>query len=283
MKARSGVRSRNFYTFLVLFLTLSIAGAAGYCYFQAARFQQQAREELLYLAECRQEASIQNVLELQKAWESDPDIRKVEYISPERSAALLEEELPLASGEQEMAEVLPAMLAIYFRDDVFASGQLESKLETLRSRPEIQGIYAQPELLVQLGQNLKAIGTGLGVAGALVCILCYFLLASIIKLSLYADRTEIKTMQLVGAKPAYIRKPYLRRYLGLALLAGLSTSVLVSASHWAISGFGIPTLEATTFLLALDLSVILLGLLLTGWVTVRMVNKYIFADIASLF
>lgn len=283
MKARAGVHSRNFYTFLVLFLTLSIAGAAGYSYFQASRFRKQAREELLYLAECRQDASIQKILDLQKDWESDPGIRKVEYISPERSAALLEEELPLAGGDQEIAEVLPAMLAIYFKDEVFITGQLESKLETLRSRPEIQGIYAQPELLVQLGQNLESIGTGLGIAGILVCILCYFLLASIVKLSLFADRTEIKTMQLVGAKPSYIRKPYLRRYLGLALSAGLGSSALIAVFHLYITGFGIPTRDATFFLLALDLSIIVLGLALTGWVTVRMVNKYIFADIASLF
>lgn len=283
MKARAGVRSRNFYTFLVLFLTLSIAGAAGYSYFQAARFQKQAREELLYLAECRPDVSIERILDLQRTWESDPDLRKVEYITPERSAALLEEELPLAAGDQELTEVLPAMLAVYFRDDVFSAGKLEAKLEELRSSPEIHGIYAQPELLAELGQNLRAIGTGLGIAGVIVCILCYFLMASIIKLSLYADRTEIKTMQLVGAKPSYIRRPYLRRYLGLAALAGSSTAALLFAAHLSLNGFGIPAQESAIMLVGLGLLVILIGLLLTGWVTIRMVNKYIFADIASLF
>lgn len=284
MKNHRGALSRNFYTFLVLFVTLLIIGVAGYCYFWAGQFDREARENLLFLAECKDSISAQQILDYKTILEKDPDIRQVEYISSERAAALLvEENLSAADQSNELAEALPNLLGIRFRSNVYDENRLENKLEMLRSQDLIQGVYAQPELIDHLQKNLKAIGKGLAIAGVLIMILCGFLMSSIIKLSLYADRTEIKTMQLVGAKPSYIRKPYIRRYISLALIAGLIACTVVWAGHFSLTGLSMPSGETLNFLAILSSGIISVGLILSAWVTFRMVNKYIFADIAKLF
>lgn len=284
MKNHRGALSRNFYTLLVLFVTLLIIGVAGYCYFWAGQFDREARENLLYLAECKDSIQPQQVLDYKTILETDPDILQVEFISSERAAALLlEENLSDTDQSNELAEALPNLLGIRFRSTVYNENRLESKLNLLRNHDIIQGVYAQPELIDHLQKNLKSIGKGLAIAGILVMVLCSFLMSSIIKLSLYADRTEIKTMQLVGANPSYIRRPYIRRYLSLALIAATIACLVVWAFHFSLTGLSFPSGETLNFLAILSSGIISIGLILSAWVTYRMVNKYIFADIAKLF
>jgi cell division transport system permease protein len=260
-----------------------ITGAAGYCYFWAGQFDRETRENLLFLAECKDSVSTQTVLEFKAILEKDPDIRQVEFISSERAAALLVEDELNPVGQMDLADALPNLLGIRFKSLVYDDNRLDQKLERLRANKIIQGIYAQPELIDQLRQNLKTIGTALGLFAILIIALCSFLLTSIIKLSLYADRTEIKTMQLVGAKASYIRRPYIKRYVGLSLAAGLGASLMLIAGHFSILGFSMPGLELIQFFGLLTLGIIAIGLILSTLVTFRMVNKYIFADIAMLF
>jgi len=284
VKTRRRNWTRHLYTFLVLFITLLLAGAAAWCYLWAGVISRDARQDLLYLAECVDGAPVQEILDLKRVLESDPDLFQIEYISPERAATLLAQETLQNAGENmELEEALPALLAIRLQADVYEREAVDATIQRLRDLPLIQGIYAQPDLLDHLQHNLIAIGRGLAIAGVVVVLLCILLLSSIIKLSLYADRTEIKTMQLTGATPSYIRRPYIRRYLGLALLAGLASSLLIMAAHFSLTGFALPSGNELHLMLVLAGGITLCGLLLAGWVTFRLVNKYIFADIETLF
>jgi cell division transport system permease protein len=284
VKSRRRNWTRHVYTFLVLCITLLLAGTAAWCYLWAGIISRDARQDLLYLAECTDGAPVQEILDLKRVLESDPDLFQVEYISPERAATLLAQEtLQNAGGGLELEEALPALLAIRLKAAVYEREAVDATIQRLRDLPLIQGIYAQPDLLDHLQHNLMSIGRGLTIAGVVVVLLCILLLSSIIKLSLYADRTEIKTMQLTGATPSYIRRPYIRRYLGLALLSGLTASVLVVLAHFSLTGFALPSGQDFQLLMILSAGITLCGLLLTGWVTFRLVNKYIFADIETLF
>lgn len=284
VKTRRRNWSRHFYTFLVLFITLLLAGTAAYCYLWAGIISREARQDLLYLAECEPDAEVQDILALKKSLESDPDIHHAEYISPQRAATLLgQESLQDVTGGEELEEALPSLLAIRLAAGVYDREGVQEVLDRLRTSPVIQGIYAQPDLLDHLQQNLKRIGQWLAIAGVLVLFFSIALLSSILKLSLYADRTEIKTMQLTGATPGYIRRPYLRRYLGLAAAAGLAGSALIVLLHFSLTGFALPGAASLEWLAFLTGAVTLSGLLLSGWVTYRLVNKYIFADIETLF
>lgn len=284
MKHRRGSRARHFYTLLVLFVTLLILGSAAYSYWWADLIGAEARQNLLYLAECQDEAGVQDILRLKAALESQPDFHTVEYISAARAATLLGEDELAAFGEEgELAGAIPSMLAIRFQARVYEEERQAALLEALRREPLLRSVYTQPELLDHLQRNLQTIGQGLAVAGVIILLLSLLLLSSIIKLSLYADRTEIKTMQLTGATPAYIRRPYIRRYLGLALLSALAVCICLAVLHLRITGHTLPGPENLRPLLLLGGGIAGLGVLITGLVTYRTVNKYIFADIETLF
>lgn len=268
----------------MLFATLVIGGGAAYCYLWADVLGNQARENLLYLAECDTSVSPQEILAFKARFDADPDFHRIEYISPERAAALLREEaLSSLDGGDEMEEALPALLAIRFSASVYKEGREDEVIGRLRQQPELFGVYAQPELADRVRTQLKEIGQGLAVAGILIFLLALAVISGLLKLSLFTSRTEIKTMQLTGATPAYIRAPYLKQYAGLAFLAGMLAGLTIFLLHFSLTGFALPGQETLLALSLLFASILLFGMLLSLWITYRMVNTYIFADIATLF
>lgn len=272
------------YTFLILFFTLVFSGVAGYCLLWASKLGDDARQSILYLLESVDGTTPGDMLALKNTLDLDPDIHTTEYISPERVAVLLQEDGMLsADADSELVEELPAFLAVRLTEEIYNRDAVEAKLADLRQLPNIQGVYAQSGLLEQLQANLLHIGKYLGWIGLVVLLFASFLLANIIKLHLYSDRHEIKTMQLTGAAPSYIRRPYLRRNVGLAFWAGAAATVVLLLIHTSMPGLMVGGPEQLYWLGLLVGGLFLLGLLLSAWVTYHMVNRYIFADIASIF
>ncbi len=288
MKSRRGHRARQFYLMVTLMITLLFAGAAAYCLVWAKQAGDSARESVLYLVECMADAPPPQILAFKAQLEGSGWMRSVRYISPDRAALLLAEDdlnLDLGPVEQELPP-LPAMLSVYFRKEAFDTpGILDSLTTAIREHDLVAGIYAQPDLADMLQCNLERIGQILLAIAIAVLLLSGFLMNSLFKLSLYADRREIKTMQLVGASPFAVHRPYLTRHIGLAVVAGILVTALLLALHGWITGLApwqMP-LETVHMFLLLGCGLLGLSILLTFVVTYRVVNKYIFADIETLF
>jgi cell division transport system permease protein len=99
-------------------------------------------------------------------------------------------------------------------------------------------------------------------------IIAFLLINSSLRLSIYANRFIIKTMQMVGATKAFIRKPFVRRsiLLGLigsvlAILAIIGVLVYVETNFPALDIF--KDIELTVLVLV---GVLLIGILIT-WVS----------------
>lgn len=288
MKSRRGNLSRQIYLMITLIVTLFFVGAAAYCLTWAKQAGDSARESILYLVECQPDIAQTDILGLKARLERSGWVRTVDYISPDRAALLLaEDDLELDDGTgMESTIALPAMLSVYFRKEAFDNSViLDSLLNAMREESAVVGIYAQPDLAVMIQSNLERIGKILLFVALGVLLLTSFLMSSLFKLSLYADRREIKTMQLVGASPFAVRWPYLKRNLGLATFASVFVSLALVSLHTWISGlapwqFPMETIHLFLFLSA---GIFALALILTLIVTYRVVNKYIFADIETLF
>lgn len=273
---------------ITLLVTLFFAGTAAYCLIWAKQAGDSARESILYLVECKTDVSPSTILAYKDQLTASGWIRSVHYISPDRAALLLaEDDLNLELGDPDQAlPSLPAMLSVYFRKEAFDTpGILDSLSANIRQNEIVAGMYAQPDLADMLQSNLKQIGQVLLGMAIAVLFLCGFLMNSLFKLSLYADRREIKTMQLVGASPFTVHRPYMVRHLGLAVIAGIVVTGMLITLHSYITDLAPWEMPIETIHMFLILGAGLLGLaiILTFIVTYRVVNKYIFADIETLF
>lgn len=288
MKSQRGNLSRQIYLMITLIITLLIAGAAAYCLSWAKQAGDAARESILYLVECQPDLPQEQILALQSKLERSGWVRRADYISPDRAALLLaEDELDLEDVQgTETPITLPGMLSVYFRKEVFDDQAiLDSLSSAIRQEPAVAGLFAQPDLAVMLQTNLNRIGNILLYVAVAILILSSFLMSSLFKLSLYADRREIKMMQLVGASPFAVRRPYLLRHISLACLSSIFVSIVLVLLHSWITKmppWQFP-IETVHLFLLLGEGIFILALILTLIVTYRVVNKYIFADIETLF
>lgn len=111
------------------------------------------------------------------------------------------------------AYVTPAQLVLIERD-----------LDALEYVDDV--LYDKP-LLELMSENIRRVGIGLLFGSALLLLISIALINSSIRLAIYSRRFLIKTMQLVGATPGFIRRPFLQRGLFHGLLGAIVASAML--------------------------------------------------------
>lgn len=121
-----------------------------------------------------------------------------------------------------LASVDVQLNGIYIHSDSLANirGALEKEIL-------ISEVYYPEELLAALSRNLRPLSISAGVVGLIVVFIAFFLIFGTIRLSIYAKRLIIRSMQLIGATKAFIRRPFLIRGMAQGLLAGLLACILL--------------------------------------------------------
>ncbi len=144
-----------------------------------------------------------------------------------------------------------------------------SKVENLiRKNPMVADIVYDKQLITLVNDNVKKITMWVLIISGVFAVIAFLLINSSLRLSIYANRFIIKTMQMVGATKAFIRKPFVRRsiMLGLigsilAILAIIGVLVYVETNFPALDIF--KDIELTVLVLV---GVLFIGILIT-WIS----------------
>ena len=96
--------------------------------------------------------------------------------------------------------------------------------------PEVAEVKVHNDLIENVGSTLRSISvTLLGVAVALL-IVSLVLIFNTVRLTVYSRRFLINTMQLVGATPAFIRRPFMTEGIVNGCIAGVIASGLLAGA-----------------------------------------------------
>lgn len=145
---------------------------------------------------------------------------------------------------EDFAEVLEAN-PFRHKFDVRLSGEDYQEAELAEVKQKLEAVGGVFEVVVPYGQlkevstNLRWLGWVVAVLVSILLVLVFFLVDNAIRLALYSQRFLIRSMQLVGATIAFIKKPYLMRSALIGLVSGGVSSVLLLllhiflASQWA--------------------------------------------------
>ncbi|UNY99498.1 permease-like cell division protein FtsX [Zhouia spongiae] len=101
--------------------------------------------------------------------------------------------------------------------------------------------YDQP-LISLLNDNIKRISFWILIASAVFTLIAVLLINSSIRLSVYSNRFIIKTMQMVGATKAFIRKPFIWRNVKLGMV-GATVAILAMAGVLYYADIKLPQLD----------------------------------------
>jgi cell division transport system permease protein len=268
------IRTSHFSTVVSLTLVLFMLGLLGLVLLHARKLSDYAKENIGFSIMIKEGVKEAEILAFLKKLDTEPYVKSTEYISKDKAALELKKEL----GEDFIGFLgyNPLLPTIDLRMKAeFASLESVSSIEKkLLSNPEVKEVFYQKDLLEVVNQNMERISLIILGFSAVLMIIAIALINNTIRLSVYSRRFVIRTMQLVGATRAFIRRPFIRSGIIDGILSALvANGVLMVLIYFIFQE--IPELVQMADLImyiGLFVAVLLMGILiswLSTWLSVR--------------
>ena len=191
-------------------------------------------------------------------------IEKVNYISKDEAVAIMKEEY----GEEFIKSLgfnpLLGSVDINLKSNYVNNKELDSISKFIMKKNYIDEIIYDRDFINLINNNIKKISLWI-IPSIIISILITFLIInSSIRLSIYAKRNIIKTMQLVGATRSFIRIPFIKTNLLLSLISStiaiISILIIIDFFDTNIDFYNYVETKSIFFLLS---SVVILGFIIS--------------------
>jgi cell division transport system permease protein len=187
-------------------------------------------------------------------------IDKVNYISKEEAVTIMKEEY----GEEFIKSLgfnpLLGSIDINLKSNYVNSKKLDSISRFILKKKYIDEIVYDRDFINMINNNIKKISFWIIPSIIFSLLITFLIINSSIRLSIYAKRNIIKTMQLVGATRSFIRVPFIKTNLLLSLISStiaiISILILIDFFDSNIDFYNYVELKTIFFLLS---SVVVLG------------------------
>ena len=138
----------------------------------------------------------------------------------------------------------------------------------IRTNPMVTDVVYDKQLITLVNDNIKKVTFWVLIVSGMFAVISFLLINSSLRLSIYANRFIIKTMQMVGATKGFIRKPFIRRSIILGIIGSvLAVLILLGVLFYLDTNF--PALEVFKDLnltIIVLIGVLALGVLIT-WIS----------------
>ncbi len=167
--------------------------------------------------------------------------------------------------------------------------QTKEVLEAIKRRIEkFDGVFEvnyAKNLTTYINKNLSKVKNILQVFGFLLFITIIILINNTIKLALYSQRFLIRSMQLVGAFPSFIKRPFLIRAIITGLCSGMVASImiLIVLEYTNIKSEALARIQEPKEIFTVLFIVIILGILIDVLGTYISVSKYLKMPLDELY
>ncbi len=272
-------RLRGSYLTLVISvsLVLFLLGILGLVLINAKELSDYFRESLSFSVMLNDGAKEADIRMLQKDLDAKPYVKSTEYVSKEKAAAKMKEDL----GEDFISFLgdnpLPSSIDVYLYAG-YTSPDSVAKIEKyVLEYPFVYEVYYEEYLLFLINENVRKISLFLLVLSSFLFLIAVTIINNTIRLSIYSKRFLIRTMQLVGATRSFIRKPFLIRSIYHGVIAALIAMILLMGLLYLIETefFRMVSLESINLLLVLALVIVIAGILINVVSTYLSVNRYL--------
>jgi cell division transport system permease protein len=275
----SKTKLRSSYLTLVvsISLVLFLLGVLGLVLINARGLSDYFRENLTFSVMLDEEAKEADIRMLQKDLDAKPYVKSTEYISKDEAAAKLKEDL----GEDFVNFLgynpLSPSIDVYLFAGYTGPDSVAKIEKYILEYPFVKEVYYQESLLYVINENVKKISIFLLVISAFLFLIALTIINNTIRLSVYSKRFLIRTMQVVGATRAFIRRPFLIRSIIHGLIAALVAMLLLLGMIYLVEREFIllVSFQSVNMLLILGVLLIITGILITVVSTFFSVNRYL--------
>ena len=255
---------------LSIFLVLFLLGILGLFVINSKRLSDNFKEEIVMTVFFKTEASDSAITAFNSELKTAKFARSFAYVSKEKAA----EQHKKVIGEDFMqflgVNPLQNSFDIHLKADYVTNAEIAKIQNRLRKNDMIADIVYDKQLVTLVNDNIKNISMWILIISCVFALVSVLLINSSLRLSIYANRFIIKTMQMVGATKSFIRKPFIKTNVILGFVgAVLAILALIGVLVYIQTSF--PNLGIMENQLAIVL--VLLGILVLG-IVITFISTY---------
>ena len=253
---------------LSIFLVLFLLGILGLFVINSKRLSDNFKEEIAMTVFFKTEASDSTITAFTSELKTAAFAKSFEYVSKEKAA----EKHMKVIGEDFMqflgVNPLQNSFDIHLKADYVTNAGLAKIESRLRKNDMVADVVYDKQLVTLVNDNIKNISMWILIISCVFALVSVLLINSSLRLSIYANRFIIKTMQMVGATKSFIRKPFLQRSVILGLI-GSAMAILALTGVLIYIQTSFPNLGIFEDKLAIGIvliGVVILGVVIT-WIS----------------
>ena len=278
-------KSAYFVPTISISLVLIVVGMLVFILLNARAISDHVKRNIGFAVIVKDNTNEVEIKRVQKILDTQPYVYTSKYVTKEQAAKSFKKEM----GEdfERILGANPLLPSIEIKlNPAYANNDSLAMIEKGLARFDIiHEVYYQKSMIESINENIHRITIIFLIVGAVLVLISFTLIRNMIHLAVYSQRLLIKTMQLVGATPFFICKPFVygsmwRGFFG-ALIANL---VLLGAIFFVQENVGnVINIMRRDVIVLMVAFVMLSGVLLSffsAWFSVR---RYLRRDLNDLY
>jgi len=276
--AKYKVSHPGFYAFSIasLAILLMLCGILISGLFFSDHYARKFKEDIVLLCELKDDDNEADVEKVTAFLNSENGIVEgsVEFVSSEDALeemyGLLGEDATMTDDENPFAD----MVEFSIESDSFTLEYVEHLSSRMEKELPVRQVHYPSDYFDNVFGVIRMAKHYLMIFIIVALVMTGVLIHHIMRLNVVAQQGQIRTMELVGAKPGFIRRPFIRRGLQMGLRAWLAAVILSAIAWYVLLGpgmflgwlFSVPGITGMLVLL-------LLSILVCGFSTWLAVNR----------
>jgi len=281
----SRLRASYITSIISIMLVLFMIGLLGMIIIHGKKLSDYVRENISISLMLKDNLADEQVQNYMKRLQNTSYVKQAEFISREQAAKQLSNQLGEDFDEFLGYNPLPASIDIQLKAG-YANNDSISRIERqILSSNLVKEVVYQKSLIDQVNSNISKISMVIISFSLILLIISVILINNTIKLSIYARRFLIRSMQLVGATENFIRMPFIKRSALHGIIAAVLADLLLIATLY-VARQRIPeivALEDISVFAVFFVAVLVVGVILSAVSTWISVNKFLKMKIDSLY
>ena len=174
---------------------------------------------------------------------------------------------------------------IFFYSEHINSFNIDEIVKELKNEDFISEVTYDAPLIFLINSNFEKFKRITIILGCLFMIISLILINNTIRLSLYSNRLNIKTMQLVGAKKSFIMWPVIKNQIIFVIVASIISSLIILLILYYFSNniFEINIYKIRSSLIISFSASLLFSLLISFISTTLITNRFLNSKIDKLY
>jgi cell division transport system permease protein len=282
---RRRLRSSYISSILSISLVLFMIGLLGLLVLDARKISDYVKEHIQLTVFLNDNASEVEVSAMQNLFEHSAFVKSAQYVSKQQALDSLKKDLGEDAVSMLESNPLPASIDLKLNASYAHPDSMQKIADEIQKDKIVREVVYQRSEVDKMNANFRTVAIVIILFCALLLFIAIALINNTIRLSLYSKRFIIKSMQLVGATKAFIRRPFIRLSAIHGLYAGIVACVLLSGLLYLVQNKFPELIEMQDVkeIAMLFGGVIIFGMILSAASSLFAVNRYLNVKVDDLY